>query len=484
MSTEVYINGTRHRLNPSQAVGKGGEADVYRLDARTVVKVFKQPDHPDVAGIPQEEKASLLRIAEHQKKLRQFPALPGINVVAPTALATDAGGGMVLGYTMDFVKDSEVLLKWSERPWREAAKIDNNKVAELFLGLHGTIRKLHAAGVVVGDFNDLNVLVQDEKIAWLIDADSMQFGQFICRVFTEKFVDPLHCDAKAPRPMMVRPHNENSDWYAFNVMLFKALLYCDPYGGIHKPQKKADEVLHAARPLHRISVFDKDVRYPKPAVPLDRLSTAYLDHFQMVFKEDRRREFPEVLLRGFRWTRCGACGAEHGCSLCPVCKRAAPAAVKQTVQVRGKVTATRIFKTSGEIVFAAWQDGELRWLSQEGSYYKREGGASFSVGVHRPSRFRIMGKDTLIGDGNKVQVVKPAGGDTLFVDRYGGLPLFDANAKRMFWIQNGELNRGTDIGPERIGTVLEGQTLFWAGPAFGFGFYRAGQLSMAFVFET
>jgi len=337
---------------------------------------------------------------------------------------------------------------------------------------------------VVGDFNDLNVLVQDEKTAWLIDADSMQFGQFLCRVFTEKFVDPLLCDPKAPRPTLVRPHNEMSDWYAFNVMLFKALLYCDPYGGIHRPQKKADEVLHAARPLHRITVFDKDVRYPKPAVPLDRLSTAYLDHFKMVFEEDRRREFPEVLLRGFRWTKCGACGAEHGCSLCPVCKRAAPAAVKQTVQVRGKVTSTRIFKTAGEIVFAAWQDGELRWLSREGSYYKREDGTTFSVGAGTPGRFRIMGKETLVGAGNKVQIVKSSGGETLFVDRLGGLPLFDANAKRLFWIQNGELNRRTDIGPERIGTVLEGQTLFWAGPAFGFGFYRAGQLSMAFVFET
>lgn len=487
--SDVFISGKKFRLDPAQAVGKGGEADVYKVGPRLVAKIFKRPDHPDVAGNPQEEKAALMRIAEHQKKLRQFPLLVGMNVVAPQDLVTD-GGGMIVGYTMEFLKDAEVLLKWSERGWRESSKIDNNRVAELFLELSRTLHRIHDAGVVVGDFNDLNVLVQEEKSAWLIDADSFQFGPFLCRVFTEKFVDPLLCDPKGNRPSLVKPHNAESDWYAFNVMLFKALLYCDPYGGIYKPQKKADEVLHAARPLHRITVFDKDVKYPKPAVPIDRLSTVFLDHFEMVFKEDRRRDFPEILLKDFRWTKCTACGSEHGCQVCPVCKKAAPAAVKQTVQVRGKVTSTRIFKTEGEIVFAAWQDGELRWLYHEGgAKYIRESGSSFSAGTEKPTRFRISGRDTLVGVGNKMHIVTPrnhpaAPQEYLFVDQYRNVPLFDANSKRFFWIQNGVLNRDTEIGPELIGTVLENQTLFWTGTGFGFGFYRAGQLSMAFVFES
>jgi len=486
--SDVFISGKKFRLDPAQAVGKGGEADVYKIGPRAVAKIFKRPDHPDVAGNPQEEKAALLRIAEHQKKLRQFPSLSGMNVVVPQDLVTD-GGGMIVGYTMEFLKDAEVLLKWSERGWRESTKIDNNRVAELFLELSRTLHRVHEAGVVVGDFNDLNVLIQEEKTAWLIDADSFQFGPFLCRVFTEKFVDPLLCDPKGSRPMLVKPHNPESDWYAFNVMLFKSLLYCDPYGGIYKPQKKADEVLHAARPLHRITVFDKNVKYPKPAVPIDRLSTVFLDHFEMVFKEDRRRDFPEILLKDFRWTKCTACGSEHGCQVCPVCKKAAPAAVKQTIQVRGKVTSTRIFKTEGEIVFAAWQNNELRWLYHEGAKYLRESGSSFSAGTERPTRFRISGRDILVGVGNKMNIVTPrnhpaAPQDFLFVDQYRNVPLFDANARRFFWIQNGVLNRHTDIGPERIGSVLENQTLFWTGSGFGFGFYRAGQLSMAFVFET
>ncbi len=37
---------------------------------------------------------------------------------------------------------------------------------------------------------------------------------------------------------------------------------------------------------------------------------------------------------------------------------------------------------------------------------------------------------------------------------------------------------------ERVGDVLAGQTLFWVGDRFGFGFYRAGTLAVAFVFDA
>ena len=35
-----------------------------------------------------------------------------------------------------------------------------------------------------------------------------------------------------------------------------------------------------------------------------------------------------------------------------------------------------------------------------------------------------------------------------------------------------------------LGEALAGQTLFWVGERFGFGFYRAGQVSVAFVFDA
>jgi hypothetical protein len=40
------------------------------------------------------------------------------------------------------------------------------------------------------------------------------------------------------------------------------------------------------------------------------------------------------------------------------------------------------------------------------------------------------------------------------------------------------------LGEVYLGDVLARQTLFWVGAEFGFGFYRAGGLSVAFVFDA
>jgi H/ACA ribonucleoprotein complex subunit 3 len=44
--------------------------------------------------------------------------------------------------------------------------------------------------------------------------------------------------------------------------------------------------------------------------------------------------------------------------------------------------------------------------------------------------------------------------------------------------------RKPNSGPKAIGQVLLGQTRFWVGPAFGFGYYRAGEMAVAFVFDA
>ncbi len=50
----VYLNGKQHRLNPSDSIGKGGEADIFAL-GNMAFKVFKQPNHIDFQGFPHEQ---------------------------------------------------------------------------------------------------------------------------------------------------------------------------------------------------------------------------------------------------------------------------------------------------------------------------------------------------------------------------------------------------------------------------------------------
>ncbi len=481
---EIYIGGKRFRLDPTDAIGKGGEADVFRTVPGRVVKVFKQPDHPDYAGSPVEQAGARRRIDVHQKKLPAFPAGLPAQVISPLQLATDRLGTRILGYEMQFLDGAEVLLKYGTRSFRDAG-VDNETVLKVFRSLHQTTAGVHGKQVVIGDNNDLNILVHGTD-AYLIDADSFQFGPFTCDVFTVDFVDPLCCDPSLTNLMLKKPHSVNSDWYAYSVMLMRSLLFVGPYGGIYRPNDPKKRLTQPERPLHRVTVFHPDVRYPKPAVPYGVLPDELLQHFHLTFEKDKRGVFPLAILESMRWTRCMNCGIEHARVRCPECAAAAPAAVKEAVRVRGTVSSARIFATTGSIVYSTVQDGKMRWLYHENNAFKREDGSiAIASSLDPQMRFRISGDRTAIGKGNQVAVVK---GNSLLerkaVDSFGNIPMFDANSSHFYWSAEGELRRDDTIADLTIGAVLAKQTLFWVGQEFGFGLYRAGNYSVAFVFNA
>jgi len=484
----VYVGGRKLRLDPTSSVGKGGEADIFDIGGdiggRKALKLFKTPDHPDLAGDVQQQEAARRRLAEHQEKLRRFPGGLPHRVVRPEELVTTKDASRVLGYTMRFLPGAEVLSRYGERSFRQTG-IGGDDVVSLFRALHGTVAGLHRACVVIGDFNDLNVLVLGTE-AYVIDADSFQFGPFPCRVFTERFVDPLLCNPVEARPILVQPHNRGSDWYAFAVMLMRSLLFVDPYGGVFKPGPTSVRVAPAARPLHRITVFHPEVRYPKPALPWDVLPDDLLQFFHCVFEKDRRGEFPLRLLEDVRWTRCTLCGAGHARRVCPFCSAAPAAAVREATLVRGEVKSTRVMRTRGLVVWAGVDSGGLRLLVHEDGAIKREDGTTVLAGDPHPRmRFRVGGRRTLVGrDGALVALAAGQPPERRRVDVRGTQPLFDANEHHVYWIEGSGLLRDGRLGPERIGDVLPGQTLFWVGPEFGFGFYRAGDLHVSFVFDA
>jgi len=482
----VYLAGRRVTLDPKHVIGKGGEADVYDIGSETALKVFKGPQHPDYSIDPNAQKAAKERIAEHQEKLRAFPKGLPKSVVAPHELATsNASGGSIVGYSMPFLSGMEVLLKYSDRTYRETGGIDGNDILEIFKGLYKTINAIHATNVVMGDFNDLNVLVNPRKEAFIIDADSFQFGKFLCRVFTSRFVDPLVCDPKQTSLMLAKPHNNGSDWYAYHVMLMQGLLYVDPYGGIYKPADPTKRLRHDERPLHRITIFHPEVRYPKPAIPFQVLPDDLLHVFVKMFVEDDRTPVPLAVLEGMRWTKCANCGTEYARGKCPTCFGATEASVKETIIRRGKVVATRIFRTSGTILCSTMQNGKLLYLCFDNDSFKRETGETvFSGQLDQEMRFRLSGPLTLVGKNGQLIALKegrPVA--NLPVESFGRLPMFDANAQGYYWLSNGQISFNGDVASQYVGSILHNQTLFWVGPSFGFGFYRAGTLSVAFVFN-
>lgn len=471
------VAGKNVNVSAKDTIGKGGEADVYALKDGSALKVFKGPQDPDYANDANAQEGARRRLLEQQAKLPAFPSNLPPNVVAPRELATNETG-KIAGYTMDYLQGCEVLLRYADKRFREQGGVDPNKVVSLMENLADVVDQLHHDRVVVGDFNDLNVLVaSDQSKVYMIDADSFQYGSFLCRTFTPRFLDPL-C-SRDYKLELASSLSQESDWYAFAVMLFQCLLYVGPYGGVYRPKLGA-RLQHDQRVLHRVTVFDADVIYPKPALPYNLLPDNILDYFDGVFRRDERGKFPPVLLQDLRWTTCTNCGATHARSSCPACQTYVK---KEPVVVRGNVKAQRVFWTEGTIVATAYQS-RLRYVYHNGREFVRENGSLVASGqLHPELRYRIWGNGTVIGRRNLTYSYP--GGERSDVDSYGHLPAFDANSSSQYWIsQEGQL-RSVAYGAtfaNMIGDVLTGRTLFWVGEKFGFGFYRAGDLIRAFVF--
>ncbi|HSX33595.1 MAG TPA: hypothetical protein VLF91_04635 [Candidatus Saccharimonadales bacterium] len=483
MPSTVYIGGKAHRLSAASVVGQGGEAVVYRYPPDEVLKVYFKPDDPAFASDPAAQQGARQRLEEHQHKLPAFPSNLPAHVVTPHLLAYDkATKGSIVGYTMPYLDQLDVLLSYADRKWREQGNIDANQATTVFRNLHQLVGQVHTAGVVIGDFNDLNVLVTASGEVYLVDADSMQFDKFLCHTFTTRFVDPLHCDPNELRP--IRPHDVQTDWYAFTTMLFQSLLYINPYGGVHKPKNGGKRLRDAARVLKRVTVFSPDVVYPGAAIPYAALPDDLLEYFTQVYEQNKRDVFPPSLLGNLRWTTCTSCGIMHARAICPAC--AAPGAVKQVITVRGNVTATRLFRTSGQILFATHQGGELRYVYHESGAYKREGDVLvLRGGLDRELRLRIQGDKTVFGKGTTLIALAADGSQSRYdTQLVGRLPVFAANGRHLYWVSGNQLVHDAPLAPLPIGEVLPNRTLVWAGEHFGFGFFRAGSLTRGFVFDA
>ena len=320
MTRSVWIDGAKVTLAPQALLGQGGEAEVYDLGDGRVLKWWKPADHPDYDGLAVEQANARRRLAETPLKLRALPGKLPAAVVAPCGFAlAGKNSKQVVGYLMPKVT-GVTLHNYGEPKWRRDNPVAGADVVAALLALHDAIAELHRAGVVIGDCNDLNVLVEGRRVH-LIDVDSYQFGGFPCPMFSERFVDPRLCDPQLLVPVL--PHDEASDWFAFAAMAFRTLLGVGPWGGVHQPAAAALRVPPTLRALKRLSVLAADVLYPRAARPVAILPEELVAVFRAIFERDQRGVFPRVELERLHLRACTACGEEHGRVRCPACQTTA-----------------------------------------------------------------------------------------------------------------------------------------------------------------
>lgn len=445
-ATVVNAGSQRIRIDPSSLIGEGGEAEVYRITADTVLKLFKP-----------------CRLGVYDAKLKRLPKFPA-EVAAPKEICTDNRGNIV-GYTMKFIDGAYHLRSLASKDFRSKSGITTDSVVDLFRKLHHVICLTHGAGIIVGDFNPLNVLIRHDQVH-LLDADSMQFAGFLCETFTPRYVDPLLCDPTNTRLTMIAPHSELSDWYSFAVMFFEALLYVHPFGGVFRPANKQDNVPPDLRPLHRISVFHPEVIYPVAAARYQDLPKNVIDYYRDLLTNDIRFEFPLSLLDTLQ-----------GKVFLAVQTRTAP--------TQSGIRCRALFHTEHVLLSVSVQDDRLLYVYHDGQSFRREDGSAILNGTLDPNlHFCINGNKTVVTKDAQSFLIEKGNIEPLSVELFRDkFPAIAANYNATYWTGGGSLWYREGSSQKHVDEVISKQTRIWVGNEFGLGLSNVGQITRAFLFE-
>lgn len=482
MIRQIIVKNQKFTLDKRDVIGEGGEAVIFRLQNKAI-KIYRQP-------IPQ-------RVKKLKDFFRQNFILPD-NVLYPLELAY-TGSGQVIGFLMNRLKAGcDPIAVLANKRFCAQNGITTKRVVNLFCGIYQALLDIHQAGIVVGDLNDRNEVLDPayNKIAWL-DVDSWQWGSYPCMVGTEAYLSP---DLYGIDLSQAAHFKQEHDWYSFAVLLFRSLLRIHPFrAGIHPRYKSL--MLRAKK---GITVLDADVRYPMIGLPPDILSDELTDILIKYLKRQIKEPFPFDQLGKFLdiLVECPSCGLWYAGlrKSCPGCQ------VKNIIDMRLKqilagCECETLITTSGKVIFFQIVDTTIYCLVDESGVtylYKKLKGHN----VVKKEMFKTRpGAKFGLFDQNLVICISPTDEEpelfvldisgqkpravlkTLTRSMAGGKAVFVCSAKYLYRIvgsriMRGEIfNRSNQLLEREVIQSLEGQTWFTVSPnptenELLVGFYR------------
>lgn len=158
-------------------LGEGGEGAVYEVDRNTVVKIFDK-DH-------------LTRHRKEKIELLVSRQLRGKGMCIPSAIVTNSLGEFV-GYAMPKASGREFQRTiFNKRKFeKEFPAWKKTDLVDICISFLEQVQYLHSMNVILGDINPKNLMVDDRKSVFIIDADSWQLEGYPSPVGTPMFTSP------------------------------------------------------------------------------------------------------------------------------------------------------------------------------------------------------------------------------------------------------------------------------------------------------
>ena len=274
------------QFSTGRELGRGGEGTVYELknDSSRVLKLYNEP------------------LASTQtEKLKQMIAMrnPAIEAYAawPTDLVTDDKGA-VCGFVMKKLAGYVPLHMIFSPMDRKKTFPDKgyNFLVHVARNLATAFHKLHEAGLVVGDVNEGNILINASGLISFIDCDSFQVKKdnsyFFCEVGVPRYTPP-ELLSSASFSNVIR--TENTDSFSLAVLIFQLLfLGRHPFAGINRSAKDMDEETAIKQHEFAYSLTNKKKKLhpPKGSFNIESLSARLIAFFHRSFEQDGGRPLP------------------------------------------------------------------------------------------------------------------------------------------------------------------------------------------------
>jgi DNA-binding helix-hairpin-helix protein with protein kinase domain len=274
LNNEQYIT--------ARELGRGGEGTVYELSSHPAL-VLKQYND--------------LLTDEKVAKLRQMAAMTSKEIASYAAWPVDLvfdEYGKTCGFVMKKLSGYVPLHMIFSPLDRKKMFPDKgyNFLVHVARNLATAFHKIHEAGLIVGDVNEGNILVNSAGLIAFIDCDSFQvkspFGYFFCEVGVPRYTPPELLKHGSFEQVA---RTVNTDSFSLAVLVFQLLfLGRHPFAGKHRSAADLDEETAIRQRQFAYSLENKK---KKLSPPNDSLSITSLDDdivslFHLAFEQDSR----------------------------------------------------------------------------------------------------------------------------------------------------------------------------------------------------
>jgi serine/threonine protein kinase len=216
---KVLINNNQHYLG--EPIKFGGEGDIYLIEIggeKKCVKVY----YPE-KRTPYNEKKIYILINKFKKisfggieKYLGFPEFPVYDLNKNFC-------GFLMKYFPDHYQLSELKFSNNNLNYGNERIYDDDSIFKLCDNLFFYLKILHRAGLILGDINPENILIDSALTPCIVDFDSVQVGSFYSNSHRKDYIDPsVRVDGNGQHKYFI--YSTDSDIYALAIIFYELIV--------------------------------------------------------------------------------------------------------------------------------------------------------------------------------------------------------------------------------------------------------------------